>query len=369
MARKKWIIASTALVVAVAGGGLALTAQPAADGQGGQQQDERLPPDTAPVVKGDLSNSVQADGTLGHARQRKINAGTPGTLTKIAGEGDTLERDDRLYEVNGRAVRLMYGTSPMYRTMKAGDEGDDVRQLKRNLQALGYGAGLAMDDEFTSGTAAAVKRWQKDHGAERTGEVGKGDIAFAPGPLRVREASAATGDELAPGKPVLTVTGSERVVTFKLEVSEADIAKKGTEVTVRLPDGSTAKGKVSSVGKTAEEDQGEQGGGQDRTPKIKVTVTFDDPARAKGPDQSPVTVELVGETRRDVLSVPVNALLALPGGGFGVQVVEDGGGSRDGGSGGKVREVRVELGMFGEGRVEVSGGGLAEGMKVGVPKI
>ncbi|MDG4859605.1 peptidoglycan-binding protein [Streptomyces sp. T-3] len=364
MARKKWIIASTALVVAVAGGGFAVTAQSAADGKGEQQRNEGLPPDTVPVVKGDLRNSVQADGTLGHAKERKINAGAPGTLTKIAGEGDTLERDDRLYEVNGRAVRLMYGTSPVYRTMKPGDEGDDVRQLKQNLRALGYGAGLAMDDEFTSGTAAAVKQWQKDHEVKQTGQVGKEDIAFAPGPLRVQEATAATGDELAPGKPVLTVTGSERVVTFRLDVSEAGIAKKGTEVTVQLPGGGTATGKVSSVGKTAKEDQGEQGGGgQDQTPKIKVTVTFDDPAKAKGPDQSPVTVELIGETRKDVLSVPVNALLALPGGGFGVQVVEGGAG------GGKVREVKVELGMFGEGRVEVSGGGLAEGMKVGVPKV
>lgn len=90
MARKKWILASTALVVAVAGGGFAVTAQSAADGKGDRQQNEGLPPDTVPVVEGDLSNSVQADGTLGHARERKINAGTPGTLTKIAGEGTPL---------------------------------------------------------------------------------------------------------------------------------------------------------------------------------------------------------------------------------------------------------------------------------------
>ena len=76
-------------------------------------------------------------------------------------------------------------------------------------------------------------------------------------------------------------------------------------------------------------------------------------------DQSPVTVNLTGETRKGVLTVPVNALLALPGGGFGLQVVR----------GGTTREVKVELGMFAEGRVEVSGGGLREGMKVGVPKI
>jgi hypothetical protein len=40
-----------------------------------------------------------------------------------------------------------------------------------------------------------------------------------------------------------------------------------------------------------------------------------------------------------------------------VQVVENGG----------TRDVKVELGIFGQGRVEVSGEGLRDGMKVGVP--
>lgn len=68
-------------------------------------------------------------------------------------------------------------------------------------------------------------------------------------------------------------------------------------------------------------------------------------------------MNLTGETRKGVLSVPVNSLLALAEGGFEVQVVEDG----------KVREVEVELGMFGKGRVEVKGDALKEGMLVGVP--
>ncbi|MGW0735749.1 efflux RND transporter periplasmic adaptor subunit [Streptomyces sp. NPDC002851] len=358
-ARKTWGLATAVVVVALAGGGFAVTqARPGGDtGTAGQQRSAGLPPETAPITKGDLKNTVQADGTLGHAKERKVNAGAPGTLTKVPKEGDTVRRGEVLYEVNGKPVRLLYGTSPAYRTMKEGDEGDDVGLLKENLKALGYGAQLALDDQFTPGTADAVKRWQKDHGAKRTGELGKDAIAFAPGPLRVRQAEAAPGDELAPGKPVLTVTGDERVVTFKLDVSQADMAKKGTRVTVLLPGGGTAKGKVSSVGSTPEKDQ-QQGGGDDK-PKIKITVSFDDSAKVKGPDASPVTVQLTGETRKDVLSVPVNALLALPGGGFGVQVVKDG----------KTREVPVELGMFGQGRVEISGSGLHAGMKVGVPKL
>ncbi|MEU3688160.1 peptidoglycan-binding protein [Streptomyces narbonensis] len=350
MSRRK-LVAALAAIVVVAGGGVAVTALAAPD-ERQAVADEGRAPATAPVTRGDLSDSSRQDGTLGYLGERKINAGPSGILTRIAPAGSTVERDERLYEVDGRPVLLMYGAEPMYRTLKTGDEGRDVRQLEENLAALGY-VGFTVDDEYTTYTADAVKRWQKSHGLKRTGSLGPDTIAFAGSAVRVKEAGAAAGDQVGPGRPVLTVTGSERVVRFKLPVADAGLAKTGTRVSVQLPDGTTAPGKVSSVGRTA------SAGGepQDRTPKIDITVSFDAPAKVKGVDQSPVTVDLTGETRRNVLSVPVNALLALPGGGFGVQVVENG----------RTRDVEVELGMFGQGRVEISGKGLREGMKVGVP--
>ncbi|MFF9066389.1 peptidoglycan-binding protein [Streptomyces sp. NPDC014891] len=354
MARRRLVLALAA-IVAVAGGGAAVTAVSAPDRaprDAGGADSQGLPAETAPVTRGDLSNTSQQDGTLGHLGERKINAGTAGVLTWVAGSGTVVGRDGRLYEVEGGPVRLMYGAEPMYRTLKTGDEGKDVRQLEENLAALGY-VGFDVDEEYTAKTAAAVKRWQKSHDLKQTGTVGPDQIAFAGSAVRVKEAGAAPGDRIAPGGPVLTVTGSERVVRFRIPVSEAASAKAGTRVTVRLPDGTELPGKVSAVGRTASAGDDPQ----DRTPKISVTVSFDRPEKVEGIDQSPVTVDLTGETRRDVLTVPVNALLALPGGGFGVQVVENG----------TARDVEVELGMFGQGRVEVTGDGLREGMKVGVP--
>ncbi|MEU5954952.1 peptidoglycan-binding protein [Streptomyces sp. NPDC047525] len=355
MRRRTAVVATVVALLAITGGGVAVTALADNGKDRSTQADAGLPPATAAVERGDLSSGTQSDGTLGYAKERKVNAGTTGTLTWSTGNGSTIERDGRLYEVNGVPVRLMYGTEPMYRTLKTGDEGNDVRQLEENLQALGYGAGLAVDDEYTAGTAAAVKQWQKAHDQKQTGRVGPEQIAFSPGGVRVKSTDSAVGDQVAPGKPVLSTTGSERVVRFQLDVAEGKLAKVGTKVTVDLPDGSTAKGEVASVGKTAKPGDDPA----DKTPKIPVTVSFDDPGKVDGFDQSPVTVNLTGETRKDVLSVPVNALLALPGGGYGVQVVEHG----------RARQVKVELGMFGQGRVEVTGGGLRDGMKVGVPKI
>lgn len=371
--RSRWLLGALAVVLAVSGGGYAVMAQPQRDEAARERRTDGLPPATAPVQRGDLSSGLQVEGTLGYAQERKLNAGGPGVLTWVAGEGTAVERDGRLYEVNGRAVRLMYGSVPMYRPLKAGDKGDDVKQLKRNLQALGYGTGLdPQDPVFTAGTTTAVKRWQKAHKAAETGEVGKEDVAFASGPQRVRRSDAAVGDEPGPGKPVLTVTGTERIVRFRLEAAKAAAAKAGEPVTVRLPGGATATGKVDSVGATAGSGDGNDGaggaggaggggagGGGDKKAKVEVSVTFDKPSEVDAPDQSPVTVGLTGETRKGVLSVPVGALLALAGGGFGVQVVEDG----------KAREVKVEPGMFGNGRVEVTGAALKEGMQVGIPKL
>ncbi|MFI8342756.1 peptidoglycan-binding protein [Streptomyces sp. NPDC085639] len=365
--RSKWLLGSLAAVLAVSGGGWAVMDRPAhdADGQEGRASGG-LPPATAPVKRGDLSSGLQVEGTLGYAQERKLNAGGPGVLTWIAGEGSAVERDGKLYEVNGRVVRLMYGSTPMYRPLKSGDKGEDVKQLKRNLQALGHGAGLdPQDGVFTAGTTTAVKRWQKAHKAAQTGEVGKEDIAFASGPQRVRGNDAAVGDEPGPGKPVLTVTGTERIVRLQLEAAKAGTVKAGDPVTVRLPGGGSATGRIDSVGGAAQPDDknggagGPGGGGGDKKAKVEVSVAFDKPAEVNAPDQSPVTVGLTGETRKGVLSVPVNALLALAGGGFGVQVVEDG----------RAREVPVELGMFGNGRVEVTGDALEEGMQVGIPEL
>jgi multidrug efflux pump subunit AcrA (membrane-fusion protein) len=72
-----------------------------------------------------------------------------------------------------------------------------------------------------------------------------------------------------------------------------------------------------------------------------------------------VLVSITTATVKNVLVVPVDALIALSGGGYAVEV--DSGGSR--------HLVPVTLGMFddAEGLVQVSGSGLREGQRVVVP--
>ncbi|HET6750828.1 MAG TPA: hypothetical protein VFL71_16395, partial [Actinomycetes bacterium] len=95
----------------------------------------------------------------------------------------------------------------------------------------------------------------------------------------------------------------------------------------------------------------------DSTSTVEVTVSLDRPKATGSLDQAPVEADITTETRKGVLAVPVNALLALAEGGYAVEL--DQGGAR--------RLVGVTLGLFADGLVEVKGGGLAAGDRVVVP--
>ena len=84
------------------------------------------------------------------------------------------------------------------------------------------------------------------------------------------------------------------------------------------------------------------------------------PQAAGNLDQAPVTVDVTTATVRNVLTVPVAALLAQSAGGYAVEVT---------GPGDTRRLVPVTAGIFddADGLVQVSGAGLAAGQHVVVP--
>lgn len=199
------------------------------------------------------------DGEAGRGRGRCRRRG--GGRGRAPEQGETVKRGGTLLKVAGRPVTLMYGASPMYRTLKAGDSGKDVRQLEQNLRALGYG-GMTVDDEFTAATEAAVKEWQDDRELRKTGTVDAGQVVFLDGAVRVREVKAPEGKRAVRGQPVLTVAGTRRVVHV-----DQDLAKEGAKVSVELPGGTTVKGTIIEVGSVAES----TGRGRRRRPRSAST--------------------------------------------------------------------------------------------------
>jgi peptidoglycan hydrolase-like protein with peptidoglycan-binding domain len=255
--------------------------------------------------------------------------------------------------VDGRPVTLLYGDMPLYRPLGPGvSDGRDVRQLERGLKELGYGEDLTVDDDFTSATERAVEEWQDDRGLPVTGAVDAGQVVFLSGAVRIKEVKAPVGNRTGPGQPALTVTSTRRIVHVDLDAEKQDLARKGATATVELPGGRTVKGRIVSVGTVARQ----TGTQQDERTTVDVEISLGTSGTGRL-DEGPVTVELESERHKGVLSVPVEALLALREGGFGLEVLE----------GTARRVIAVTIGAYGAGRVEVSGPAVRDGMKVGVP--
>nr|WP_244282523.1 peptidoglycan-binding protein [Micromonospora chersina] len=349
------LVVASAVVVAAAAGVTAVVASGGRDG--GTAASGGLPPATTPVTRQTLVDAESFDGELGYGTSHSAAPRTGGTVTWLAATGSQVTRGKPLFTVDDAKVVLLYGKLPAYRTLGPGVSGDDVRQFERNLKALGY-SGLTVDDEYTSATADAVRDWQEDLGLPETGRVELGRVVYADGAVRVESHEAEPGDPAQPGQAVLSWTGTTRVVTVSLDVDDERLAKKGTKVTVSLPDGKEVAGTVAATETVIEPGADGGAGGQgDPETKIEVTVTVADPKALTGFDQASATVAFTAAERRDVLTVPVAALLALAEGGYGVQLVE----------GSTTRIVAVETGLFAAGRVEVSGAGLTEGATVGMP--
>ncbi len=358
--RRTRIVAATAVVV-VAGAGAVSWATGLFDGDSGNTTAtaaSRL--STAKVERGDLVETQGVDGTLGYGDAWGISSAAQGTVTWLPAEGSRITRGETLYEVDEKPVTLMYGTIPLYRALGQGDEGNDVKELEQNLAALGY-TGFDVDDNYTSATAAAVKDWQTDRGLDQTGRVDSSQIVFSSGALRVASQKVRVGDRAAQG-PLITVTPTSQIVTVNLDVADRDLARKGRAVTIDLPGGKTVKGHITSVGTVAESASSDQNSGDQSSSDsatIEVIVTIDKGQSAAGLDQAPVTVNMESSRTKDVLSVPVAALLAISDDAYAVQVIQPDG---------TTRMVPVDIGTFADGRVEVEGDGITEGTVVGVPK-
>jgi len=330
--------------------------------------------------------------TLASLQATAVNPGT--TYTWLPAVGAVIGEDQRVYSVSGAPVPLLYGPVAAYRAFYAGmPDGPDVAELTRDLRALGYGDGLAQSDHYSTATAAAVQRWQRARGLPATGEILLGEVVFEPGPIRVISVTPTAGSSVGGGGgagggsggggggTVLTATDTTPAVTVSLGVTQEYLVKPGDAVSVTLPDGTTTVGgHVQSVGSVAScpgggstgtgngssgssgqspcSSSGSNGSsGSNSSPTVTVTITLDSTPPGAALDQAPVNVNITSQRADNVLAVPVNALLALQGGGFGVQVV-----SRSG-----TRLLAVTAGLYSDTMVQVSAPGLAAGMRVEVP--
>lgn len=344
---------------------------------------------TATVARRDISSTRSLTGTLGFGAAEPVKGGKDGVVTWLPRPGTTVKRGQQLFRIDDQPVPLFYGAVPLYRDLgEPGTVGRDVRVVAANLKKLGYAVGVQPrvgttvtstvpetapaastgdgqatqpaarpapstrrvtvrkgEGVLTGALIAAIRRWQFDAGLVETGRVGVGDVVVLTGAVRVESVTGQRGDGSA--VPLLTVTSTAKVVTVTAAATEAGTIERGDPVSVVLPGDTSVPGRVSAIGTEVRR----EGDDPDGPPVRTVTVTVDDARDLAGIDAADVQVEFTGETHRDVLTVPVGALVALSEGGYAVQV-----------AGGAL--VAVTIGLSDKGVVEVAGAGLDEGTPV-----
>jgi multidrug efflux pump subunit AcrA (membrane-fusion protein) len=346
---RRWVPAGAAVLVAVIATGAVVVMSSEKQATAAAQEP---PANTVEVERGKLSDRVSLDGTLTY---RARSDGSPysainqarGTYTKLPAAGDTVDCGDVLYRVDDAPVLLLCGTVPAYRDLDMGDKGNDVRQLNRNLHALG--ADVDPDDsDFTWRTEEALEKLQ----------LAIDDAVFLPRPVRISKVTGELGGSARPGAQVAQATSDTLEVQVELEAWRRGEVKVGDRAQITLPGNGSVNGRVYRLGRVAESAGNDDDVGNATIPAY---ISLDKPRKARGLDRAPVQVDIRTKGVQSALSVPLTALVGKSGGGFAVEVVRDGG---------RRELVAVQLGLFDTtaGRVQVEGE-LDEGDQVVVPSL
>ncbi|WP_338697478.1 peptidoglycan-binding protein [Streptomyces sp. Q6] len=163
--RRRWVTGLVVGAVVLAGGGVGAATLIKSPSQAAA--DARPPAPsvlTADVEYRVLASTVITRGQVTAGQSVQVapqisggeGSGAP-VVTKVGvGVGDTVRAGQVLLEVSGRPVIALPGRVPVYRDLKPGATGGDVRQLQEALRGLGHGTGGDALGTFGAGTKTAL---------------------------------------------------------------------------------------------------------------------------------------------------------------------------------------------------------------------
>jgi Putative peptidoglycan binding domain len=203
-------------------------------------------------------------------------------------------------------------------------------------------------------------------GSGGSGGGGASGAAAASGSAGAGASSSGSG--AASAQAIMQTTANKLVVTVDLDATKQSEAVVGEPVSVQLPTGNTVGGRITAVSSVAQSTSsssssstaggtGAGGGGaaSSTAPSATIPVTIDVTGHhpLAGLDQAAVSVNFQQQVQRNVLSVPVSALLATAGGNYAVQAVAP-----------PHRLIPVTPGLFAAGFVQISGTEIVPGLQV-----
>jgi hypothetical protein len=241
----------------------------------------------------------------------------------------------------------------------------ETLELKKSLSASGGSAGgSSRSATGASGSTSSASRSGGGGGAGGGG--GSSSASAGTGASSGGAASSGSGDSsgASTAQAILQTTSNQLVVTVDLDATKQSEAVVGEPVTVELPNGNTVNAKIiqvspvaqsTSSASSASSGSGGASTGSTSAPSATIPVTIKITGRhpASGLDQAAVSVNFEQQVEKNVLSVPVTALLATAGGGYAVQEALA-----------PHTLIAVTPGLFAAGYVQISGAQIYPGLQV-----
>ncbi|MER6359828.1 peptidoglycan-binding domain-containing protein [Kitasatospora sp. NPDC001527] len=182
--RRRVLVAVMAAAVALAGGGVAASTMIKSPAQAAAESEPPAPDVlTAAVEKRVLTDSVVVRGQVSAGQSVDVApaggggaAGAKPVVTRLpAKAGDQVRAGQSVLEVAGRPVFPLRGDLPVYRDLKPGATGQDVKQLQQALKELGFDSGGDAEGTFGAGTKEAVKAFYAARGYDPLPAAPDGD--------------------------------------------------------------------------------------------------------------------------------------------------------------------------------------------------
>lgn len=377
-----------ALVTLLAAGAVALAWLPDDGGRVVRPPDDVAVPRTATVGRERVTVTRTFAGEVVAAEQPSVLA-TDGIVTRLpAASLERVEPGSLVAEVNGRPMIALPMAFGLWRDLREGMTGPDVRQVQRGLQRLGlYSAGI--DGAFGPATSAALRDLYRGVGHALPREVapaaddgtagaradggggesagGVGDPAEpAPAP-RVRQVAVLPSTEIV---AISTADSAQRLLAPGVRVGtrlggDLTLSLAGRGAAVQVPDGGAlARDLGRASGADLELELIVDPAAPPVTAQVVQSSVDDDLTRivlAAGTELEPGAVSgqvVIARTASPVLAVPPAAVMPDQTGRLIVTVVADDG---------STKEVPVSVGLRGDVLVEVAAPGLAEGDLVSLP--
>jgi len=172
MRRRVTIVVALVVVVAAAAVGWVAAGQIKSPAQVAAETEPPVPSlITVPVEEMVISNDVVTRGTVRFEQPESITVssvaleGVSPVVTEMPKIGDEFVEGDVLYEIAGRPAFVLEGDLPLFRTVRIGDEGEDVEQLQAALVRLGFEPG-EIDGVYGDETEDAVVAFYESRGYE-----------------------------------------------------------------------------------------------------------------------------------------------------------------------------------------------------------